>query len=130
MANNHVQTQPKGPLVLAILIITIGVGWLLSARGYGPGIDWVWSLGLGVIGILTFVVSGGLDKLSVVLGPFFLVSSLLSILRQTGKFPLDTEVPVLVILIGVLLLLAQMKVIPKPKWLLPPGDNESKSRRD
>ena len=129
MADGNAQAQPKGPLVVALLIITVGVGWLLTAMGYGPGINWVWTLGLGVIGILIFVISGGLDKLSIVLGPFFLVSSFLSILRQVGKLPFDTEVPVLVILIGVLLLVAQMKVIPTPKWLSPTGDSDSKSIR-
>ncbi len=47
-------TQPRGPLILAILIITVGVGWLLTARGYAPGINWIWTLGLGVIGVLTY----------------------------------------------------------------------------
>ena len=113
------QRQPHGPLVLSILIITVGVGWLLTALGLGPGINWVWTLGLGVVGILTFVVSGGLDKASIVIGPFFLVSSLLSILRQTGHLHTDVEVPVLVILIGVLLAAAQTRFVPMPKWFAP-----------
>src|SRR5262249_55567418 len=75
-------------------------------------------LGLGVVGILTFVLSKGLDKVSVVLGPFFLLASLLSILRQTGNVSLDIEVPVLVISVGVLLLAAQLPAIPKPDWYL------------
>lgn len=112
-------THPKGPFVLSILIITVGVGWLLTTRGVGPGIDWVWTLGLGVIGILTFVVCGGVDKFSVALGPFFIVSSILSILRQTKTLDLDTEVPILVILIGILLMVAQMRAIPAPRWFVP-----------
>jgi hypothetical protein len=108
----------KGPVILALLIITVGVGWLLSAQGFGRGIDWVWTLGLGMVGIATFVLSGGPDKLSVVLGPFFLVSSLLSVLRQTDRLKIDTEVPILVILIGVLLLIAQMRAIPMPRWMV------------
>ena len=86
----------------------------------------MWTLGLGVIGILTLVVSGGLDKLSIVFGPFFLASSLLSILRQTGTIEIDTEVPVLVILIGVLLLAAQMRMVPMPKWFVPLAGEERK----
>lgn len=115
----------KSPLILSILIITVGVGWLLTAKGFGPGINWIWTLGLGVLGILTFILSGGLDKLSVILGPFFLVGSVLSILRQTGRLVLDTEVPVLVILIGVLLLIAQMQFVPLPSWFVStPGDRK------
>jgi hypothetical protein len=108
------------PLVLAILIITVGVGWLLTAKGLGNGINWIWTLSLGVAGILTFVVSGGVDKLSVVIGPCFLASSIMSILRQTGHLSTDEEIPIFVILIGVLILIAQMKTIPLPRWYEPP----------
>ena len=109
------RADSRANLVIPILIIIVGLGWLLTARGYGPGINWVWTLGLGVIGILTFVVSG-LDKVSVVVGPFFLLASLLSVLRQTHDLSLDTEVPVLVMSIGALLLVAQVPAIPKPAW--------------
>lgn len=119
MTEDHQPKPSKGPFVLSILIITVGVGWLLSARGIGPGIDWVWTLGLGVIGFLTFILSGGVDKLSIVLGPFFLVSSVLSVLRQTQRLKLDTEMPVLVILVGVLLMIAQTRLIPQPSWIIP-----------
>jgi hypothetical protein len=103
-------------LVIPILIIVVGVGWLLTAQGFGAGINWVWTLGLGVIGILAFVLSG-IDKFSVVVGPFFLLASLLSVLRQTGQLSLETEVPVLVIGVGTLLLVAQLPAVPKPGWL-------------
>jgi hypothetical protein len=99
---------------------------LLTVRGYGPGINWIWTLGLGVVGVFTFVLSGGVDKLSIVFGPFFLVGSLLSILRQTGRLNLDVEVPILVILVGVLLLLAQMPFVPLPKWFVPSSAGETK----
>jgi hypothetical protein len=108
----------RAPLVIPILIIIVGVGWLLTARGFGPGINWVWTLGLGAIGILTFLISG-CDKVSVVIGPFFLLSSLLSVLRQTGNLYVDIEVPVLIITIGVLLLVAQLPAIQKPGWFVP-----------
>lgn len=115
-------TTAKGPTILAILIITVGVGWLLTVRGYMPGVNWVWTLGLAVVGVLTFVVSGGVDKASLVVGPFFLVSSLLSVLRQTGRLQVDTEVPILTIVVGGLLLIAQARFVPLPRWLLPPPD--------
>lgn len=117
MAEPPPKRGPLGPTILAILIITVGVGWLLSAQGIGPGINWVWTLGLGIVGVLTFVISGGLDKVSVIVGPFFLAGSLLSILRQTGELSVNLEVPILVILLGTLLLLAQLPRIPPPAWL-------------
>jgi hypothetical protein len=122
----------RAPVIIPILIIVVGVGWLLTAQGFGPGINWVWTLGLGVIGILTFVVSKGLDKVSVVIGPFFLMASLLSVLRQTNQVSLDIEVPVLVISIGALLLIAQVPAIPKPDWYVaqpPPADEANAPKK-
>jgi hypothetical protein len=110
----------KGAFAVPILIILVGVGWLLTAQGYGPGINWVWTLGLAAVGIVTLVLSG-IDKVSVVIGPFFLVASLLSVLRQTNNLDLDTEVPILVIVVGVLLALARLAAIPAPEWIIPNG---------
>ena len=124
------QKQPKGPIVLSLLVITVGVGWLLTALGWGLGIHWIWTLGLGVVGILTFVVSGGVDKVSIVVGPFLLAASFLSILRQTGRLSVDIEIPILVITIGVLLLLSHVLPIPNPRWFIPlPAESDSAKSR-
>ena len=103
-------------LVIPLLIIAIGSGWLLSVLGLVPGLNWIWVLGLAIIGISSFAVSG-IDKSSVVIGPFFLIASSLSVLRQTGRLIFDVEVPILVIVIGVLLLIARSKSIRKPAWM-------------
>lgn len=102
-------------LVIPILLITVGVGWLLTVLNVTPGIDWVWTLGLAVIGLMAFVL-GGFDKFTVVAGPFFLAASFLSVLRQTDRLHVNTEVPILVILAGVLLLVARIPTIPMPVW--------------
>jgi len=114
MPNNN-----RASLVIPVLIIVVGLGWLLTALGYAPDINWLWTLGLGVIGILTFV-RNGLDKVSVVVGPTFLVASVLSVLRQTGNLTLNVEVPVLVIGVGILMLVARLPGIPQADWLKPP----------
>ena len=119
--------QPKGLLVLSIFIITIGVGDLLTSLGIFPGIDWVWTLALGIVGILTIVLSGGLDKVSVVIGPFLLVASGLSILRQTGHLDPKLEASLIVILIGVLLFVSQLSAVPPPRWLTGPAGPGDKS---
>ena len=129
MTNGSATKQAKGPLVLSILIITVGVGWLLTAQGVGPGIDWVWTLGLGVVGFLTFVLSGGFDKVSVVLGPCFIVASFLSILRQRGQLRVDTEIPILVILVGVLMLVARMPAVRTPRWAIVPDLDDGRTKR-
>jgi len=109
-------SNSRARLIIPLLIIVVGVGWLLTALSVGPGVNWIWTLGLGVIGILIFVVSKGVDKVSVVLGAFFLLASLFSVLRQAGQLSLDIEIPLLVISIGILLLIAQLPSIPKPAW--------------
>lgn len=113
------QSGSKGTVVLALLIITVGGGWLLTTLAVAPGINWILTLSLGMIGVLAFVVSGGIDKVSIIVGPFFLIGSVLSILRQSRLLTIDIEVPICVIVIGVLMLIAQLRVIPVPKWFVP-----------
>ena len=113
-------------LSVPLLLITLGVGWLLTTLQVVPQIDWVWTLGVALVGILTFAL-GGFDKVTVVVGPFFLIASFLSILRQTGRLNVNIEIPVLVIAAGVLLLVARMNFIPVPKWLIETSRNEKDS---
>ena len=113
------QKGSKGPVVLSLLIITLGVGWLLTTLAVSPGINWVLTLSLGMIGVLVFVVSGGVDKVSVIIGPLFLIGSVLSILRQSKLLSIDVEIPICVIVLGLLMLVAQLKVIPPPGWYIP-----------
>ena len=110
-------TNDKRTLLLPILLITVGIGWLLTTLGIAPGIDWIWTLGLAVVGFLTFALSG-LDKLTVVIGPLFIIAACLSVLRQTDRLSLDVEIPILVIMAGVLMLIARLPKIPAPRWLL------------
>ena len=107
----------KKTLLFPILLITFGTGWLLTTVGVAPGIDWIWTLGLAVLGLLTFVI-GGFDKVTVVIGPFLILASCLSILRQTGRLHIELEMPILIILLGILVLIARMPSIPVPKWII------------
>jgi hypothetical protein len=112
-----VTMSDKKTLLPPILLITVGSGWLLSTLGVVPSVNWVWTLGLAAVGFLTFAI-GGFDKFTVVMGPFFLIASCLSVLRQTGRFDLDIEVPILVILAGLLLLIARSHRVPIPGWII------------
>lgn len=103
-------------VLLGVLLVTVGTGWMLTSLEIGPDIAWVWTLGLLVIGVLTFAV-GGLDKVTVVAGPFFVIASCLSLLRQQNRLQVEQEIPLLVIVTGILLLVAQIKAIPFPKWI-------------
>ncbi len=112
----------KKSIAVSCLIITLGIGWLLTSQSIMPGVDWVWVLGLGVVGVLVLAM-GGLDKVTVVVGPFLIFATFLSILRQTGRLTVETEVPVLVIIVGVLTLVSTLLPLPGPRWLNAPDDD-------
>lgn len=118
-------TERNGKLtVLApILMVTIGAGWLLTELGVGPGIDWVWTLGLALAGAAAFLVSG-VDKSTIVIGPLFFLASGLSVLRQSGRLAFDIELPILVIACGLLLFVARCARIPSPSWAATLSDPE------
>ncbi len=109
--------------VAPILVIVVGIGWLLNVQGVAPGVDWVWTSILAAAGILMVAV-GGPDRLTMVVGPFLVAASICSILRQTGKLSVDREVPILMIVLGVLLLVVHVLKLPAPPTLKA-GDGEN-----
>lgn len=107
-------------LLLPLLLIALGSGWLLTAMGFALGIDWIWTIGLAMLGA-TILLLGGVDKMTIVLGPLFFSAAGLSLLRQTGGLSFEIEVPILIILSGVLMLLARAPQIPSPIWFFESG---------
>jgi hypothetical protein len=107
----------KKAAFLPLLLMTFGVGWLLTSLGIAPRVDWVWTLGIGGVGLLTLAF-GGLNKFTVVVGPFLILSSAFAFLRQLGMLQFEVEAPLLVIIFGALLLVAQMPAIPVPTWIV------------
>jgi hypothetical protein len=103
-------------IIAPVLIIGVGIGWLLNVLDFLHTVEWVWPVSLAVGAILA-VVFGGANKLTFVLCPFLLVSSMFSVLRQVGRLRVNLEVPCLVILIGVLWLVAEILKLPTPEWL-------------
>jgi hypothetical protein len=103
-------------LTVPILTILVGVTWLLNVLDIIPGVDWIWTAGLAAVGILCLLI-GGVNKLSIVIGPFLLAASVASLLRQTDKLALDREIPILVIVLGLLMLVSQLLHLPLPKTL-------------
>lgn len=97
----------KPAIAISFLIVALGIGWLLNAKGIAPQLDWVWIIGLGVSGILLLTITR-LDRFNFVAGLSLIVSSVLAALRQSGRITVNIEAPVLFITIGVLLLLAQV----------------------
>ena len=98
-------------LIAPILTIIVGLTWLLNTLNIIPGVDWAWSIGLATVGILSVAV-GGFNKVSIVTGPFLIIASVFYVMRQTGKINIDLEVPILVIVLGVLMLISQLSKLP------------------
>ena len=100
-------------IAVSLMVIAIGVAWLLNTMNIIPGVNWVWTVGLAAAGMLMLAL-GGFNKLTVVVGPFLIVASVSSLLRQQGRLPADREVPLLVIALGGLMLLSAMSSLPRP----------------
>ncbi|MBU1106838.1 MAG: hypothetical protein KKB51_09245 [Candidatus Riflebacteria bacterium] len=101
-------------LIVPILTIVVGVTWLLNVMGIMPGVDWVWTVGLAAAGILSIAI-GGLNKITVVTGPFLITGSVCSLLRQTGRLPVNYEIPILIIVLGILMFISQLSRLPLPE---------------
>ena len=97
--------------VIPILIITTGTGWLLNVLAIVPQVDWIWTAALAVVGVLTVIV-GGFDRLTIVIGPFLIISAIFSILRQTTPLSIEKELPILTVALGTLMLLAHVLKLP------------------
>ena len=104
-------SQAKGKVLIPSLVLAVGVGWLMNSLKIIPDVNWVWSLGLGATGAL-WLVCEGINRATIVIGPFLLVTSVLSITRQQGYLDFDVEVPLLVITMGALLLLSKLLNLP------------------
>ena len=107
--------KTKG-LVVPVLVIVLGATWLLNILKVLPGVDWIWTVGLAAVGVLTLLV-GGINKLTVVVGPFLVVGSICSLLRQLDMLAVDREIPILTIVLGVLMLIAQVCRLPASEIL-------------
>jgi hypothetical protein len=114
----------KGVLI-ALLIVAIGCAWLLNTLHVIAGVDWVWTLALGVTGVITLVWTR-INKITFIMGLFLIIGSIFSVARQTGLLRIDVEVPLLVILFGILFLIAQLPIIPLPKTLVQIKEEEAR----
>ena len=101
----------KPAIAISLFIVALGVAWLLNTMRVAPQLDWIWIVGLGVSGILLLTVTR-LDRFNFVAGLSLIVSSILAVLRQSGKLTVNVEAPVLFITLGILLLLAQLLPLP------------------
>jgi hypothetical protein len=112
-------SKSKEPLILAGGMIILGLAWLLNSFDVIPGVNWVWTLPLGALGLIT--LGFGINKVTFVIGPFLMVASILSVMRQTDRISADREVPLLMIVLGVLMLASYFLPLPLPDWAQHPS---------
>jgi hypothetical protein len=110
----------RSALVVPIVITALGVGLLLSQLKLLPDVNWLWTISLAVAG-LGVLIAGGLNRFTFVVGPWLLLASLGSVLRQTGSLRTELEAPILFIALGVLWLLAVVLPLRTPAWFRPSG---------
>ena len=106
-------------IVIPLLLMTVGLGWLLMVMEADPRIHWIPVLGMAVVGLLTLAL-GGIDKVTICVGPFLLISTGIAVARQTGYLHIDFVLPCMVLLAGALMLIAHFAPVPYPKWLQAP----------
>ena len=61
------------------------------------------------------LVIGTVDKLKGVFGPFLIIASICSVLRQTESLSIEKEIPILVIALGILLVIVNILNLPTPE---------------
>jgi hypothetical protein len=97
--------------IIPALIAGFGVLWMLDTLGIVPPLNVVWTLGLLAVGIGVFAGSG-FHKESFPWGSFFIACAVCSVLRQMDVLTLRVELPLLVIILGILLGINQTAMIP------------------
>lgn len=102
--------------VVPMIIIAVGAGWFLNVQNIMPQVDWIWTLGLAISGLLTLAV-GGIDRLTIVVGPLLLLIATFSFLRQMGIITLEQEIPLLIFGLGLFLLIGRLLNLPQSEVL-------------
>ena len=102
----------KYPWIIPVLIVFVGIGWLMNAMNLFPGVNWAYTLGIGALGVV--ILLQGINKYSFGIGSFLLIGSVAAFLRQRELLTIDVQIPILVIVLGVLMLTAYMLRLPNP----------------
>lgn len=97
--------------VIPAMVAGLGALWMLDVLGVTPPLGMAWIVGLAGIGIAIFA-SRGFNKESFPWGAFFFACAGCSLLRQLGFLEFKVELPLLLIVLGVLLGINQTSIIP------------------
>src|SRR5882724_7522006 len=106
--------SPTKKYLVPFIIVIIGLGWLLQRLDLISSLELFWTIGLAAAGIYLFAV-GGFNRDTFLLGTFFLICALFSFLRSINFLRLTVELPVLVIIFGLLMAIRNSGIIPEAK---------------
>jgi len=93
-----------------LLIITAGTGWLLNSSAFQPEVDWTFMLLIAMFGIIFMI--NGINRISVICGPWLIIASLLYYLRKTAIINDSISWPILVIVLGILMMISRFSNLP------------------
>jgi len=96
---------------LPVTLIVVGLGWLLWEYRLFPDVDWIISLGFVVGGIAVLAIDG-INKNSVVIGPFLIAVGIAWFLHDQYRTTWRFIVPAMLVLLGVLMLIARSPRVP------------------
>jgi hypothetical protein len=106
---------------LPITLIVVGVIGLIWYFRWLPDIDWIIALGFIAGGVAVLVVDG-INKNSIVSGPFLIAVGIAWALRDQYRISWSLIIPALLVLLGVLMLIARNPKIPDKRTTAPRVD--------
>ena len=98
-----------GPLMIALF----GIFWLLAQMKFFDIGQMLWTIGLLGGGILIFTYLG-FSKSTFVLGSMLIIGAGFSLLRYNSIIQVEFEIPILIIILGVIMGINNTKLIPEP----------------
>jgi len=108
-----------------IVLIVIGLAWLLDEADLFPEVSWLWVFGL-ISGGVALLLLEGINKTSVVTGPMLIGAGVSTFIRQKFGLGLQVQLPLLMILLGILMLVARLPGIPEAGRNPPPDGPASR----
>jgi hypothetical protein len=106
---------------LPITLIVVGAIGLIWYFRWLPDIDWIIALGFIAGGVAVLVVDG-INKNSIVSGPFLIAVGIAWALRDQYRISWSLIIPALLVLLGVLMLIARNPKIPDKRTTAPRVD--------
>jgi hypothetical protein len=97
---------------LPVTLIVVGLGWLLWEFRLFPDVDWIIGIGF-IVGGIAVLALDGLNKNSVVVGPFLVAIGLAWLAHDRYGTQWRYIVPVMLVLLGALMLIARSPRVPE-----------------